>query len=91
MSAWQRLQVSEVMKKFEAAAGLAQALPFDVNVWRAQNNYYALLQKLYPERLESAMQGKGHAREWVEHFIQLGLNLAVKVEMPAMPELAAAS
>jgi hypothetical protein len=81
----------EVMKKFEAAAGLARSLPFEVNVWRAQNNYYSLFEKLYPERLENAIQGNGQAREWVEHFVQLGQNLSVNVEMPAMPELAAAS
>ena len=81
----------EVMKKFETAAGVARAMPFDVNVWRAQNNYYQLLQKMYPKRLESAMQGRVQAREWVEHFVKIGQNLAVKVEMPAMPELAIAS
>src|ERR1041384_7680720 len=29
----------ELMKKFGAAAGVARGLPFEVNVWRAQNNY----------------------------------------------------
>jgi alpha-amylase/alpha-mannosidase (GH57 family) len=71
----------DVVKKLEAAAGVARGLPFDVNVWRAQNNYYSMLQKVYPERVQNPA-----AREWVEHFIGLGKNLAMKVEMPAMPE-----
>jgi alpha-amylase/alpha-mannosidase (GH57 family) len=78
----------ELMKKLEAASGLAQSLPFQVNVWRAQNNYYQMLQKIYPERLDKAMQGDHAAAEWVQLFAALGLNLSVKVNVPAMPEAA---
>ena len=81
----------DLMKKLEASAGLARRLPFEVNVWRTQNNYYQMLQKVYPQRLEKASQGDAAAQEWVEHFAALGTNLAVKVEQPAMPELQAAS
>jgi alpha-amylase/alpha-mannosidase (GH57 family) len=77
----------ELMKKLEAAAGLAQNLPFEVNVWRSQNNYYQLLQKVYPGWVERALADDPEAREWVEHFVTLGKNLSVKVEAPAMPEL----
>jgi len=81
----------ELMKKLESAAGIARSLPFEVNVWRAQNNYYQLLQKLYPERAEKAAAGDAAAREWIEHFMAVGQNLAVKVEPPTVPELQAAS
>ncbi len=80
-----------LMKKLEAAAGVAHNLPFEVNVWRAQNNYYQMLQKLYPTWMEKALAGDQTAREWVGHFIALGRNLCVKVEPPAMPELQKAS
>ena len=81
----------ELMKKLESAAGVARSLPFEVNVWRAQNNYYQVLQKLYPERVEKAAAGDAAAREWIEHFMAVGQNLAVKVEPLAVPELQAAS
>lgn len=81
----------ELMKKLETAAGLARNMPFEVNIWRAQNNYYQILQKTYPDRLEKAKQGDAAAREWVEHFAALGGNLLVKVELPALPELQLAS
>jgi len=68
----------ELMKKFEAAAGLARSLPFEVNVWRAQNNYYEMLQKVFPARRDAG------DREWVEHFAALGRNLAVKTDELAM-------
>ena len=81
----------ELMKKLEAAAGLGRSLPFEVNVWKAQNNYYQLLHKIYPERLETALAGDAEARAWVEHFVALGRNLSVKVETPVTPELQLAS
>jgi alpha-amylase/alpha-mannosidase (GH57 family) len=81
----------ELMKKLEAGAALARSLPFEVNVWRAQNHYYHLLQKTYPERLASAMQGDPASREWIEHFTALGKDLAVQVETPVLPELEMAS
>ena len=81
----------ELMKKLEAAAGVARRLPFDVNVWRAQNNYYQMLQKVFPERVQNATQGDAAAREWVEHFVALGKNLTVKVDTPVMSELQVAS
>ncbi len=76
----------ELMKKLEAAAGLARSLPFDMNVWRSQNNYYQMLQKIYPARLEQALANDPIAHEWVEHFVALGRNLSVKIEPPSLPE-----
>jgi hypothetical protein len=73
----------ELMKKLEAVAGLARNLPFEVNVWRTQNNYYQMLQNVFPEWTQKALQGDPAAKEWVEHFVTLGRNLSVKVEEPA--------
>jgi alpha-amylase/alpha-mannosidase (GH57 family) len=81
----------ELMKRLETAAAIARELPFDVNTWRSQNNYYQMLQNNYPERLDQAMKGDAEAREWVEHFAALGRNLSVKIEVPSMLELQLAS
>jgi alpha-amylase/alpha-mannosidase (GH57 family) len=81
----------ELLKKLEAAAGVARSLPFEVNVWRTQNNYYQMLQKVYPDWAEKAKQGDAAAREFVEHFAALGGNLSVKVDLPAMAALEKAS
>jgi len=77
----------ELLKKLETAAGVAQNLPFEVNIWRTQNNYYEMLQKVFPEQVKKAEQGDTTARQWVDHFVGLGRNLAMKVDQPAMPEL----
>jgi alpha-amylase/alpha-mannosidase (GH57 family) len=76
----------ELMKKLEAAAGVAQGLPFEVNVWRTQNNYYQLLQKVYPAWRERTLGNDPVAQEWVDHFVSLGTKLSMKVEPPAVPE-----
>jgi alpha-amylase/alpha-mannosidase (GH57 family) len=81
----------ELMKKFEAAAGLARFLPFEVNIWRAQNNYYQMLQRVYPEQAEKAMRGGAAAHQWLKYFVALGKDLGVSVDMPAIPELKMAS
>ena len=72
----------ELMKKLEAAAGLARSLPFEVNVWRAQNNYYHMLQNTFPHWVSKLAQGDTGAKEWIEHFVGLGRNLSVKVDEP---------
>ena len=46
-----------------------------------------MLQKIYPAWLEKALADDSTAREWVEHFVTLGMKLSVKRELPPMPEL----
>jgi hypothetical protein len=71
-----------LIKKLEGLAGLARRLPFEVNVWRSQDNYYHLLQTVFPEYVAKARSGDTDAIEWVNHFVTLGQNLSVKVDRP---------
>ncbi len=81
----------ELMKKFEAAAALARTLPFEVNIWRSQNNYYQMLKTVFPQWLDRGRRGDAAAQQWVEHFSALGTNLKVKVEPPLQSEIQKAS
>jgi alpha-amylase/alpha-mannosidase (GH57 family) len=81
----------DLLKKLEAAAVVGRNLPFEVSVSRTQDNYYLMLQKVFPEWVERASQGDAGAREWVEHFVSLGWNLAVKVDMPDFADFRKAS
>jgi alpha-amylase/alpha-mannosidase (GH57 family) len=67
----------QLMMRAETAAGLAKSLPFEVNIWKAQNNYYVMLQRLLPEFLDRARGGDAQAQEWVNHFLALGSNLSL--------------
>jgi hypothetical protein len=79
----------ELMKKLEATVGLARSLPFEVNVWRTQNNYYHMLQNIYPEWSQKASMGDPVAKNWIDHFVGLGRNLLVRVTEPAVELLKA--
>src|SRR5499426_2982858 len=68
----------QLMMKLETAAGLAKSLPFEVNIWRAQNNFYSMLQHL-PEYADRVNRGDSEAQQWINHFLALGSNLSVSV------------
>jgi alpha-amylase/alpha-mannosidase (GH57 family) len=72
-----------LMEKLEAAAGLAKALPFEVGIRRAQNIFYELLHRVFPQYVERARDGEAFAQAWVNHFVGLGKNLSMRVEQPA--------
>ena len=50
-----------------------------LNLWSVQNNYYELVQRIYPEQKLKADAGDQGAKEWIEPFMALGEKLYVKV------------
>ncbi|MFQ5874371.1 MAG: DUF3536 domain-containing protein, partial [Dehalococcoidia bacterium] len=68
-----------LLERLGAALGLAQSLPFDVDLWRVQNLYYRMAQSVLPAYLSRAPEGDITAQEWVKRFISLGEQLSVKV------------
>jgi alpha-amylase/alpha-mannosidase (GH57 family) len=63
-----------------ASADLIRSLPFELNLWKVQNIYYDLLQRIYPDVLDKADQEDEAAQTWVEHFLTLGEALLIRVE-----------
>jgi len=55
------------------------SLPFSTDLWAAQNTYFEILQKDYPERVARSRDGDREARWWVEEFQSMGQALAVAV------------
>ena len=68
-----------LLKSLEEAVELARQLPFEVNLWSVQNNYYELTQRVYPEQKLKADSGDEAAKEWLKPFLSLGDKLYVKV------------
>jgi hypothetical protein len=68
------------LQKLDAAAGLAQSVPFEVNLWQVQNDFYSVLQSAYQDYRRKAEQGDEHAAQWVAAFKVLGDRLSVPVE-----------
>jgi len=70
----------ETLERLDAAAGLAVTLPFQVDIRRVQNIFYAMLQAVYPEWRQRADRGEETAWHWVNRFHSLGEKLSVRVE-----------
>ncbi|MDQ4130749.1 MAG: DUF3536 domain-containing protein, partial [Actinomycetota bacterium] len=67
-------------QRAENLVALARNLPFEVDLWQAQNDFYAALQRAYGELRTRAQQGDEAAAAWARHFRSLGEALAVAVE-----------
>jgi alpha-amylase/alpha-mannosidase (GH57 family) len=67
------------LRKLDAVLGVTRSLPFVVNLWRPQNIYYEILERVYPRFQSLAEQGDEGAREWVNHFRSLGDKLSIRV------------
>jgi alpha-amylase/alpha-mannosidase (GH57 family) len=67
------------LQSLSDAAGLASAFPFPVDVSKAQNLFFKLLQDIYPSRAARAAQGDASAKEWTAALAILGDKLRVRV------------
>ncbi|HZR29258.1 MAG TPA: DUF3536 domain-containing protein [Terriglobales bacterium] len=82
-----------VLQKAVAAVELASLLPFHVDLWKAQNIYYQMMQKLsFPEQENQVSQADSvpseNAREersaqWNDLFRRLGDLLKVRLQKPS--------
>jgi alpha-amylase/alpha-mannosidase (GH57 family) len=66
------------LQSLQQAVGLAQTLPFWVDLWKAQNIYYEVLQNIYPRSKEDADGGNKEKTDWVREFQALGNLLKVR-------------
>jgi alpha-amylase/alpha-mannosidase (GH57 family) len=69
-----------LLKEMESAVDLAHMMPFAVDVSMAQNVYYDLLHRVYPEFQRAARQSDPDRQAWVEQFLILGRKLSIRVE-----------
>ena len=67
-----------LLRELDTVAGLVVRLPFEVNLRKVQDTYYALLQNAYPGFQGRAVKEK-KARSWVKVFRLLGEKLMVRV------------
>jgi hypothetical protein len=69
----------ERLQILDQAVTLVRTLPFDVNLWQAQNVFYGIRQSLYERRREESAQGNDSAESWLAEFRRLGEKLSVVV------------
>src|SRR5579883_185780 len=75
---------SKLLSEMDDVMTLIRMLPFEVNLWEAQNIYYGLLNTFYPRKVDL---DDDEARRWAEIFRQLGekLRIAITIPSPAAP------
>ncbi len=61
-----------LLEQLDGLVGVARSLPFEVNLWTAQNVYYELRREVQPGVLERAGEGQAEALAWLDRFITLG-------------------
>lgn len=68
------------LKKVDTLLEIVSLLPFNLDLWKAQNVYYRLLQTTMPEYLDRTGNGEEQARTWLRLFRSVGKRLAVRGE-----------
>jgi hypothetical protein len=83
MEAWARdpKDLTRLETVAEAAA-FARSLPFDVSLWRSQNDFSALLRSAYPQQKEAAESGSENAKRWIAVFVKCAGDLNIHVTEP---------
>jgi hypothetical protein len=66
----------DLLNNLTTAVNLLHVVKFEINFWKAQNIYYRIYKKLYPEK---QLQASDEAQRWVELFTSLGRGLSVSV------------
>jgi alpha-amylase/alpha-mannosidase (GH57 family) len=72
----QNPQDSETLERANVLTSLYPMMPFSVDCWRAQNIYYSLLDKTFPEM---ASRQDLDSLRWQERFLALGEKLRIRV------------
>jgi hypothetical protein len=64
--------------RLESSVRLARSLPFELDLWQAQNAYHLVRASSLAPMRERAGSGDEPARKWLDHFLSLGDLLGFK-------------
>jgi len=73
----------DLMRQLVNVIDVVSALPFKVNLWKPQNEYFLLSTTALPEMQKKAEAGDTEAKEWVRDFRCVGLKLGFRVPAEA--------
>ena len=75
----QEPQDAQTLAQLDAAVGLIDELPFEVNLWKVQNIYYEMLQTVYEQWHRGSKTDRRKGKLCIKHFKKLGEKLTVRV------------
>jgi len=70
---------TELPERINDALETLEPLSLSLNLWKAQNIYFAISQDFFRAMKEKDEKGDDLSKQWIECFIKLGNNLHVKV------------
>jgi alpha-amylase/alpha-mannosidase (GH57 family) len=70
----------ETLEQLAEFSTFVRSLPFDIDLWRVQNEFYAMVKENYPRQLERAADDDEIAARWIGLFSAIGEQLAVAVQ-----------
>jgi hypothetical protein len=68
-----------LLQNLDTAASLLLTLPFAVDQWQVQNDYYKLLKHTFPKMRDKKGRRDELAEAWTDTFLSLGKKIAVHV------------
>jgi hypothetical protein len=74
-----------LMQVLQQLAELVMPLPLGLNLWKVQNTYWEMLQRVLPQYRDRAVGGDPSAAEWIKQFLQLGRQLSFAVDPSQVP------
>ena len=74
-----RPEETALLRDFNNLVDLARSLPFETDIWKAQNIYFEIMEKKFPEKKREAEGGAAEARTWVSLFAELGEKLSCRL------------
>jgi hypothetical protein len=69
----------ELLQELTGAVGLADSLPFEVDLWQVQNTYFKLADEHVQVMRSAAARGDRQARRWMACIAVLGSLLRVRI------------
>jgi len=70
-----------ILQDLEDMVEITRSLPFEVDLWRAQDIYYETLLATYPAIHRKARRGDRELHAWLDAFTSLGEKLGVKTSI----------
>jgi hypothetical protein len=80
----------ESVAYIEEVAKLILPVPLGLNLWKVQNLYWEMLQKIAPAFRDRAAQGDAESQRWLSKFLDLGEGLYFVID-PALRQVQASS
>jgi GTPase involved in cell partitioning and DNA repair len=71
---------SKLLETIEATVRILLSIVTELNLQTAQNVFFDISKKTYPEMNEKAQAGDRAAQKWVEHFTKLARYLGVRIQ-----------